>query len=420
MKRKLFTLFCLGSLLLHPSNDLCATSTDGSTTRNVRINGDVGNEKGAANGTNGNNWELDEATGTTSPEVTMYMTWDDTYLYLGWEGGNKFQQHIIWIDTDPQDPATNGTGSTSTFEYGNITATLPFTGNFFANVEANYNEYRNYSGSGWDITGMANALAVFTNNNNDDLEARIPWSVMGGRPQSMYILGYINDPAGNGNTGFVYGVTGGTPSGTSGAVTFSNFHSAVITGGQAPWGGLNVLLPVTLTHFTARAQGEAVHLSWGTSMEQDNDYFAVERSGDGRSFRELGRVAGAGTTVLLQAYEWVDRAPLPGWNYYRLRQVDFDGSFEYHPVAAVAFKGAEQPWQAFPNPARERLYLRGSPEGAGRFALFNAFGQELRAWPAAAAAEGLGIEGLPPGWYHLRWLPAEAAPGQSLPVLIRE
>jgi hypothetical protein len=67
---------------------------------------------------------------------------------------------------------------------------------------------------------------------------------------------------------------------------------------------------------------------------------AVERSQDGQKFFEIGKVKGAGTTLEAQVYSFVDAAPKAGVNYYRLRQVDFDGAMEYHKIVAVTVKGA--------------------------------------------------------------------------------
>ncbi len=163
-------------------------------------------------------------------------------------------------------------------------------------------------------------------------------------------------------------------------------------------------LPVELTRFTARPQGKYAELSWATATEQDNDYFAVERSADGRQWQALGRVAGRGTTTLPQQYAYRDEAPLPGLSYYRLKQVDFDGQYEYHGPVSLRWEQAGGSMAAFPNPAGERLYVRLPQEAPeGRLRLLNALGQEVGAWSARAAAEGLPLEGLPPGLYLLLW-----------------
>ncbi|MCG8327061.1 MAG: hypothetical protein MI974_05215 [Chitinophagales bacterium] len=100
---------------------------------------------------------------------------------------------------------------------------------------------------------------------------------------------------------------------------------------------VSVALPITLSSFVADKQNNTTHLHWRTSTEVNNDYMAIERSSDGRTFEEIGRVQGRGTTQIEQSYSFVDEWPLPGINYYRLRQVDFDGRYEYHETVAVDF-----------------------------------------------------------------------------------
>ncbi len=92
-------------------------------------------------------------------------------------------------------------------------------------------------------------------------------------------------------------------------------------------------LPVTLLSFQVEAseEGHAL-LQWKTASEINNDYFAVERSGDAEQWTAIAQVKGGGTSYNLLSYRFVDTSPAMGHNYYRLKQVDFDGQFEYSPV----------------------------------------------------------------------------------------
>jgi hypothetical protein len=99
-------------------------------------------------------------------------------------------------------------------------------------------------------------------------------------------------------------------------------------------------LPITLTSFTARPKGDQVMVEWETATELNNDYMAVERSADGRSFDEIGRVQGAGNSNTPIRYDLLDEEPLSGRSYYRLRQVDFDGTTSYSDVRSVSFASA--------------------------------------------------------------------------------
>lgn len=101
----------------------------------------------------------------------------------------------------------------------------------------------------------------------------------------------------------------------------------------------NVNLPVELLHFTAKANNNAAILTWATASEENNAYFDVQRSTDGINFETIGQVEGAGTTYDVQEYTFIDESPVNGINYYRLRQVDIDGQFEFHKIEVVTING---------------------------------------------------------------------------------
>jgi hypothetical protein len=116
---------------------------------------------------------------------------------------------------------------------------------------------------------------------------------------------------------------------------------------EAAWpgfsgGGISVrvspdtsVLPVTLLYFTGSLVGDKVLLNWETASELNNDFFAVEKSLDGRTWSTIGIVKGNGTTTKPHKYSFVDVSPFIGDNYYRLRQVDFDGSFDYSRIIVI-------------------------------------------------------------------------------------
>ena len=103
-------------------------------------------------------------------------------------------------------------------------------------------------------------------------------------------------------------------------------------------GVYQVAMPIELLSFEAKKMEGAISLDWQTASEIDNDYMAVERSKDGRYFEEIGRKTGAGYSESLQHYQLIDKKPLNGLNYYRLKQVDFDGTESYSDVVQESFK----------------------------------------------------------------------------------
>lgn len=171
-------------------------------------------------------------------------------------------------------------------------------------------------------------------------------------------------------------------------------------------------LPISLTHFSGKPLGAGIRLDWGTASEQNNDYMAVERSAEGSRWEELGRVAGAGTTTLPQEYTYTDEKPLPGLNYYRLRQVDYDGAVEYHKTIAVDFKSASGELRLFPSPAKERLNIQ-LPSPAAQDSelwLLDAQGRILQRLiiPQGGTQGAFEVAALPAGVYFVRMAEGDA------------
>jgi hypothetical protein len=140
-------------------------------------------------------------------------------------------------------------------------------------------------------------------------------------------------------------------------------------------------LPVELTEFTAVAsRGDAV-LAWRTASEKNNNHFAVERSVDGREFTAVGQVAGQGTSTQPKAYTFRDAgaAGRAKQLYYRLRQVDHDGTESTSPVRVVEFAKDEAAMLLYPNPASTAVTcsLAQLPAGTYQVKVLSLTGQTL-------------------------------------------
>lgn len=121
--------------------------------------------------------------------------------------------------------------------------------------------------------------------------------------------------------------------------------------------GLINPLPVELISFTGKAASEGIALNWATASEKDNDRFEVQRSADGRSFETIGTVKGNGNSSTKLAYNFTDKTAKANLNYYRLRQVDFNGKFEFSKVISVngkAVKGMDM--VVYPNPSTDGVF----------------------------------------------------------------
>ncbi len=111
------------------------------------------------------------------------------------------------------------------------------------------------------------------------------------------------------------------------------------------------ILPVELLSFSAKQKEDKVLLDWHTSSELNNEGFDIERSTDGRVWEPLGFLNGHGTTLDEQFYAFIDEKPARGINYYRLRQMDFDGTWEFSEVVSVQYLQDESSeLLVFPNP----------------------------------------------------------------------
>lgn len=111
----------------------------------------------------------------------------------------------------------------------------------------------------------------------------------------------------------------------------------------------NITLPVELISFTGEATIMGNHLRWQTASEQNNSHFDIERSTDAATWELIGTQAGAGNSTTLITYEHRDAEPPARWTYYRLKQVDFDGSFTYSDAIALEQAGTSDLLLA-PNP----------------------------------------------------------------------
>jgi|GEM_PF-1764916 len=184
-------------------------------------------------------------------------------------------------------------------------------------------------------------------------------------------------------------------------------------------------LPVELTAFTAQAvRNLDAQLSWRTASEKNNDHFDVERSLDGRRFEKIAEVKGQGSKASPTAYALTDAraARLGAVLYYRLRQVDTDGSASYSPVQAVRFtpEAVVPAIALFPSPATRSttLDLRELPAGTYQVLVLDATGRTVLS-PALAAGQlhPLDVSGLATGTYLVR---VQGAAGTFSQRLLKE
>ncbi|WP_165822235.1 T9SS type A sorting domain-containing protein [Hymenobacter edaphi] len=116
-------------------------------------------------------------------------------------------------------------------------------------------------------------------------------------------------------------------------------------------------LPVELVSFTAKLRNGRAYLNWVTAQEKNNRGFEVQRSQNGRDFQTIGFVNGRGNTTTQSEYNHEDAQPLTGVSYYRLRQLDTDGTPHILPAVSIR-NGGKLEVSMYPNPVTDKLNVR--------------------------------------------------------------
>lgn len=136
-----------------------------------------------------------------------------------------------------------------------------------------------------------------------------------------------------------------------------------------------ILLPVDLINFSAQKIGETVQLTWVTASEINNEGFELQHSTDGQLWQVMDFIKGSGTTNVEKKYSYQDSNPVVGTNYYRLKQVDYDGQFNFSKVATVLVANTS-PVVIYPNPTTGKVELIGVD--AGELIIRNTIGQVVK------------------------------------------
>ncbi len=113
----------------------------------------------------------------------------------------------------------------------------------------------------------------------------------------------------------------------------------------------NGVQPIELISFTAKRSGSSIKVNWATSKEEDFSHFVLQHAINNLDFSDLAEIPGAGyNTESVLTYSYTHTLPLIGYNYYRLKAVDLNGSFEYFGPVVERYQGAKALW-VHPNPA---------------------------------------------------------------------
>lgn len=169
-----------------------------------------------------------------------------------------------------------------------------------------------------------------------------------------------------------------------GVVEFTGTHTTItVTGTTVTSGGsgltfglIEPTLPVELSSFQAELKEDVIQLNWQTASELYHRGFEVERSFNGDNFQKIGFVEGKGTAAITSSYQFIDKTPVNGLNYYRLKHTDLNGKIEYSDILSIEYKVEKSiPIQLYPNPVQNQLTISNA---VGTLTIYNHLGQKVK------------------------------------------
>ncbi len=187
---------------------------------------------------------------------------------------------------------------------------------------------------------------------------------------------------------------------------------------------LIVPLPVTMTSFDVNAKNNKAIVNWSTSSEQNSSTFDVEKSQDGKHFVKIATVEAAHNSYVQVNYSYTDGSLNDGVTYYRLKQIDLNGKFEYSKIAKLNYTGSNV-LKVYPSPASDKLNLQFEtpPTPTSTVKIFNQSGQVVKEETfdmlkkLSSSALQCDISDLIEGIYIIQILDAESI--QSLKFIIK-
>lgn len=164
------------------------------------------------------------------------------------------------------------------------------------------------------------------------------------------------------------------------------------------------VLPVTWLSFTGILQNGKTILNWSVAQEKNNAAFVIERSTDGIHWTALFAVVSRGNTSSPSNYNGLDREPIKGINFYRIKQVDIDGRFTYSSTVSVKVSNSKTFFVVYPNPAGDVVnyeLLHGGNRVTMNLELSGADGKLLKRFHVNNIRGSFPVQDLPAGIYVL-------------------
>lgn len=296
----------------------------------------------------------------SAAKVELLEDWPDSTLFrITW----PFNQHI------------------NRFEFSNDTFSAAFDmEKAYSNGSATRDKHDVLSGFSvfsYQFNGKQTALSRYSSE-KANMPAQYPASPQ--RDTNTTLWGYSHHPITYDSIGFVYDFI------------VKNIHSShnksdfIVTLSDV-WGYTVKarsygVLPVELSSFTGKATlGSQVLLNWETASEVNNSHFIVQHSTDGFHWSQLAHVPGHGTSLVARSYSYLHQNAAQDINYYRVKQVDYNGSFSHSHVIEVLLTETPSLVQVYPNPVASKLFILGEGIRGSTINLFTAQGQQIPCTP---------------------------------------
>lgn len=163
-------------------------------------------------------------------------------------------------------------------------------------------------------------------------------------------------------------------------------------------------LPVSLAYLKAEKEGNSTNLTWLTTSENNNHGFEIHRSADSRNWNTIGFVDNQSRGGISNGnlnYRFSDEAPLQGYNYYRLKQIDLDGKFDYSRIVAVKFTTDNKDLVLYPNPVVGGNIKLDFPQSElFQVKIYNMSGIEIKG--VVRQDRDINVKNIAPGMYILK------------------
>jgi hypothetical protein len=306
-----------------------------------------------------------------------YFAFDKDYLYFGFA---HYPFHLdtldvrVWIDTNPS--IDNG-ASAASWGAPAFDSTY-YKPNYAVYLENGfYSEIRKWAGSSWSgdlgFVGSADRYGGWSGNGYFS-ELRVRRDSIGNPSAIAYAVTMEKED----NSG-IYGAfpAENKTSNIKYFYVINNLGSGVCARSfNSP------LIPVELASFTANTFGKGIILNWTTATEKNNAGFAVERSGNAKDFTAISYINGNGTTAEIHNYSFTDNNVSAGKYFYRLKQIDYDGTANYSKTVEVNVVSVPAVFalrQNFPNPFNPTTNIKFTvaQNGIASLKVFNTLGQEV-------------------------------------------